>query len=84
MNTMNKLLGILVCTLFSFSGLAQSVITDKWTYIQIDENRAKFGDYGTPDWLRYFGLDALDINFDGYKDLVSGRYIYLNPGGDMS
>ena len=36
-----------------------------------------------PDWLRSFGIDAVDINQDGYKDIVCGKYFYLNPGEDM-
>ncbi len=56
-----------------------------FTYIQIDDNKGKWGDFSLtePKWLRYFGLDAKDINFDGFKDIISGRYIYLNPGNTM-
>jgi len=57
---------------------------DKWTYIQVDDSRSKFGDWSEPDWLRYFGIDTMDINRDGYQDIVSGRYVYRNPGGDMT
>jgi len=57
---------------------------DEWTYIQVDDNRGKWGDWDTPDWLRYFGLDMADITSDGFKDIVSGRYFYRNPGGDMT
>ena len=57
---------------------------DKWTYIQVDDSRGKWGDFDKPDWMRYFGLDASDINNDGYLDIISGRYFYRNPGGDMS
>ena len=39
---------------------------------------------GGPQWLKSFGLDAQDINSDGYLDIVCGKYFYLNPGGDMS
>lgn len=62
---------------------AQKINIDKWKYIQIDSMRQKWGDFQKPEWLRYFGLDASDINHDGYLDLVAGRYFYLNPGGDM-
>jgi hypothetical protein len=55
-----------------------------WTYINVDNNRGKWGDTDSPDWLRYFGLDAADANGDGKMDLVSGRYFYRNPGGDMT
>ena len=57
---------------------------DKWTYLQVDSTRGKWGDFAKPDWLRYFGLAFGDINRDGFTDIVSGRYVYLNPGGNMS
>ena len=57
---------------------------DRWTYFEVDNSRQKYGDFGEPNWLRYLGLDMQDINYDGYQDIVSGRYIYLNPGGDLS
>ncbi len=56
---------------------------DEWTYIQIDDDRGKWGDWDEPEWLRYFGLDFQDLNADGFVDIVSGRYVYRNPGGDM-
>ena len=55
-----------------------------WTYIQVDDSRQKWGDWDKPGWLRYFGLDAGDLNGDAMADIVSGRYVYLNPGGDIS
>jgi hypothetical protein len=57
---------------------------DDWTYIQIDDKRGKWGDWDEPEWLRYFGLDMADVNGDGYKEIIAGRYIYRNPGGDMT
>ncbi len=57
---------------------------DQWTYINADSTRQKWGDWDEPKFLRYFGLDFHDVNGDGYKDVVSGRYFYRNPGGDMS
>lgn len=57
---------------------------DNWTYIEIDNSRAKWGDWDAPSFLRYFGLDMRDITGNGYKDIVSGRYVYRNPGGDMT
>jgi hypothetical protein len=57
---------------------------DKWTYIQVDDKRGKWGDWNPPDWLRYFGLDMRDVTGDGYKDIIAGRYFYRNPGGDMT
>lgn len=57
---------------------------DRWNYIRVDDRRGKWGDTDEPDWLRYFGLAAYDFDGDGRKDIVSGRYFYRNPGGDMS
>ena len=65
------------------NAFAQKLPIDNWKYIEVDKSRQKWGDFDQPDWLRYFGLDARDINKDGYLDLVSGRYFYLNPGGNM-
>ena len=60
-----------------------TLTTDRWVYIEIDSTKAMWGDYDDPDWLRYFGLATGDINGDGLADIVSGRNVYLNPGGDM-
>ncbi|MFC4873219.1 FG-GAP repeat domain-containing protein [Negadavirga shengliensis] len=57
---------------------------DQWTYIEVDNQRGKWGDWDEPAWLRYFGLDMKDITGDGYKDIVAGRYFYRNPGGEMT
>jgi len=57
---------------------------DQWTYTEMDRHRGKWGDEASPEWLRYFGLDAADADGDGDLDLVSGRYYYRNPGGDMT
>ncbi len=57
---------------------------DAWQYIQVDDQRGKWGDFDEPGWLRYFGLGVGDLTRDGYLDIVSGRYFYRNPGGDMS
>ncbi|HKJ69350.1 MAG TPA: FG-GAP-like repeat-containing protein [bacterium] len=62
----------------------QLLSLDEWTYIQVDSNRGKWGDWDDPEGLRYFGLDMKDITGDGYKDIISGRYFYRNPGGDMT
>ena len=61
-----------------------SLPVDKWTYIQADSSRGKWGDFAKPEWLRYFGLAFGDINRDGQMDIVSGRYVYFNPGGEMT
>jgi len=55
-----------------------------WQYIRVDDDRAKWGDFDEPGWLRYFGLAVGDLTGDGYRDIVSGRYFYRNPGGDLS
>ena len=57
---------------------------DDWTYIEVDNKRGKWGDWDEPKWLRYFGLAMDDVDGDGYKDIVAGRYFYRNPGGDMT
>lgn len=64
--------------------IAQPPTVNNWQYIQIDDQKAKWGDWDQPNWLRYFGLDMGDVNGDQYLDIVSGRYIYHNPGGDMT
>ena len=45
---------------------------EEWVYIQIDSIKQKWGDWNRPDWLRYFGLDAGDMDRDGNLDIVSG------------
>ncbi|RMH52401.1 MAG: VCBS repeat-containing protein [Bacteroidetes bacterium] len=62
---------------------AQAPEEPGWTYIQIDDQKGKWGDWDPPDWLRYFGLDMGDVDRDGDLDVLSGRYIYHNPGGTM-
>ncbi len=57
---------------------------DGWGYVEVDNARGKWGDFDEPDWLRYFGIDAADMDGDGDLDVVSGRYVYRNPGGAMS
>ncbi len=63
-------------TLFS-----QSIPANQWSYISIDTTREMIQPADGPDWLRSFGIDAADINHDGFKDITSGKYFYLNPGG---
>jgi hypothetical protein len=78
-------LGLLGLLLLNVSPIfAQTVLpTNRWKYIAVDTSRTKWGDYAEPNWLRYFGTDAKDINNDGFKDIVAGRYVYLNPKGNM-
>jgi hypothetical protein len=81
----NKSLIIAIITCFIINtSLCQKIAVDKWKYIQVDNDRAKWGDFDKPDWLRYYGTDARDINNDGYKDIVAGRYVYINPKEDMT
>ena len=58
----------------SLPGFAQ-----EFTYYEVDNGKAKWGDFDQPDWLRYFGLDAGDINRDQRLDILSGRNVYLQP-----
>lgn len=76
------LAGILLALAIMPMAIGQ-IPTDKWTYIQADTSRAKWGDYKDPEWLRYFGIDMHDVNNDKFVDILSGRYVYLNPGDDM-
>ncbi len=55
---------------------AQNTLLEGWQYIEIDSTKQMWGDWTAPEWLRYFGLDAGDVNNDGMMDIVSGRYIY--------
>jgi hypothetical protein len=48
---------------------------DKWTYINVDNNR---------NTGKAFGLGLGDATGDGMSDIVSGKYFYRNPGGDMT
>ncbi len=52
----------------------QPLSLDKWYYIQIDSLRDQ----------RDMGLVMVDLNGDGEKDIASGKWVYFNPGGDMS
>jgi hypothetical protein len=81
----SKITFLLIIILFSNTTFSQkkALPLDKWQYIQADSSRAMWGNYDQPEWLRYYGLDFMDINKDGYKDIVSGRYFYLNPAKNM-
>jgi hypothetical protein len=56
-----------------------NVFLDRWTYIQVDDSREKYSSD-----VRFFGLAMGDLTGDGYGDIVSGKYFYRNPGGDMA
>lgn len=69
--------------LFQFA-TSQQIPLNTWQYIAIDSTRSKevyYKGQTCPGWV---GLDFKDINDDGFKDVVAGRYFYLNPGGDMT
>ena len=51
----------------------RALSTDFWTTIAVTRNHE-----------RTFGLGFGDVNGDGRADIVSGAYVYLNPGGDLS
>ncbi len=73
------------CGTTTHNGESQPIVSlNQWHYIQVDDQRAKWGDWAEPEWLRYFGLDMADVTGDGFKDIVAGRYFYQNPGGDMT
>ncbi|MFN7994521.1 MAG: VCBS repeat-containing protein [Bryobacteraceae bacterium] len=76
--------GAIVLAAALLAGPGEKLPLDRWTYIQVDNNRGKWGDFAEPDWLKYYGLSAFDVDGDGYLDIVSGRYFYRNPGGDMT
>lgn len=79
----HAVLFVIFVFLFVHGFTQEKLATNKWEYIQIDTSRMKWGDFQEPEWLRYFGIDMQDINYDGYLDIISGRYVYLNPGGSM-
>lgn len=56
---------------------------DRWTYIEVDNSRTRFDGKkrGGGGW---FGLAMGDLDGDGDKDIVSGKWYYRNPGGDMT
>lgn len=80
---MKKLLLLSTFAALFISLGAQNIPADQWTYIEIDSTREMIYPMDGPDWLRSFGIDAVDINRDGYKDIVCGKYFYLNPGENM-
>ena len=81
---MKRALSFLGFVLIAGSLFSQTIPADQWSYLAIDTSREMMNPMGGPDWLRSFGIDAADINKDGYKDIVCGKYFYLNPGADMS
>lgn len=80
---MKKKLILLFFVFFTAQLFSQSWPIDHWTYIMVDSTRENIGSL-SKTWLRAFGITFGDINNDGYKDIASGRYVHINPGGDMS
>jgi hypothetical protein len=58
-------------------------VPTRWTRIVIDDQRTRTG-ARTAGGGGWFGLAAGDFTGDGRKDLVSGRWVYHNPGGDLT
>jgi hypothetical protein len=81
MTKTSLLLTLLLLVQFVLQGQEEAPL--KWTYIQVDSTKQMWGDWDDPDWLRYFGLASGDVNRDGNLDIISGRYVYHNPGGAM-
>lgn len=52
---------------------------NRWQYVNIDSARSTLAT-GWPA----FGLAFGDIDRDGRVDIVSGKYFYRNPGGDLT
>jgi len=55
---------------------------DKWTYVQVDHMRTRFGGRTGGDGY-WFGLAMGDLTGDGYEDIAAGKWMYTNPGGSM-
>jgi len=53
-----------------------------WTYSSIDKTRTQ-NDILTYGWERWFGMGIGDATGDGLPDIVSGKWFYRNPGGDL-
>jgi hypothetical protein len=82
--TMRRKILLLCCILLDVTAFSQSLPTDRWSYMAIDTSRQMMKPLDGPDWLRSFGIDAADINGDGFKEIVCGKYFYLNPGEGMT
>ena len=52
---------------------------DQWRYSLLDNSRERFSGSNP-----YLGLDFGDLNNDDVPDIVSGKYYYLNLGGNIT
>jgi len=80
---MKKLLFAIFFVSIINAAFSQLLPLTNWNYIQIDDSHVKYGDYGNPQWLRYFGVDMMDITGDGFAEIVAGSEIYINPAANM-
>ena len=55
---------------------------DKWTYIQVDNQRSRFAGRTSGDGY-WFGLAMGDLTGNREMDIASGKWVYRNPGGQM-
>ena len=76
------LIAIFSCV-FTFGCAKQKLSLDKWTYIQVDDDRTRYDGRTSGDGF-WFGLGMGDLTGDGYEDIVSGKWFYRNPGGNMA
>lgn len=54
--------------------LGRELVLNNWSYVQVDNSKLE------PS----FGLHFADMDRDGHRDIIAGRYWYRNPGGDMT
>ena len=77
----NLLFGFSLACALCLAGKAQAqsaergpLPLDQWTYLEIDSRRTG----------RAFGLAMSDLSGDGNDDIVSGKYFYRSPGGNIT
>ena len=80
---MSRIVFFFLLSILPSWGFSQQV-NPYWQYIEVDNTKGMWGDSKEPSWLRYFGMDMGNINGDDQLDILTGRYVYLNPGGDMT
>jgi hypothetical protein len=55
---------------------------NRWTYMEGDNNRGKWGDWDKPEWLRYFEKALTDMSGDGKLDSVTGNILKAVHGNN--